>query len=296
MTNLCALCLQNGDLQESHIIPKFVFRWLKKGTPIRSNQNINRRIQDGIKFPLLCRNCEQVFSSWEKTFSEQIFIPLHDSKPVTRRIDYRKWMMKFAVSISWRVLIHYKIIEELKDFSEEKIKLINEALEIWRKFLLDEIEHPQKFEQHVLPIDIISTHNLKGVSPFINRYLLRSCHFDIFTSENTIIVYTKLCRIMIFGFVLEKDSSRWQGTKIRVNKGDISPRYYRVPGYLFHYLNDKSNEIHSLLNSMSEKQKELVNKYRKEEVENFENLEVFRAIEQDFLLFGDAAFSPIEKK
>jgi hypothetical protein len=292
MNKLCALCLTNSDLQESHIIPKFVIRWLKNGFPIRSNQNVNRRVQDGLKLPLLCRNCEQLFSGWEKRFSEQIFIPLHDSQPVTKRIEYRKWMLKFAVSISWRVIIHYKQISELDDYTDEQMNLVNEALEVWRKYLLDELPNPQKFEQHILPMDIISSHTVENFSPFMNRYLTRSFQFDILTSEDSIIVYTKLCRLLLFGFVKEKNSNIWQGTKIKVNKGDISPRNYKVPGGIFHYLNDEANKAHVMLESMSNKQKEIIDKFRDENIEKYVNSDVYRAMERDIYFSGSSAFSP----
>lgn len=292
MNKLCALCLTNNDLQESHIIPKFVIKWFKNGFPIRSNQNVNRRVQDGLKLPLLCRSCEQLLSNWEKRFAEQIFIPLHSPEPVTKRIEYRKWMLKFAVSISWRVLIHYKQISELADYSDAQMKLVNEALEVWRKYMLDELPNPQKFEQHFLPMDIVSSHTFKDFSPFMNRYLTRSFQFDILTSEDCIIVYTKLCRLLLFGFIKEKNSSIWQGTKIKVNKGDISPRTYRVPEGIFHYLNDKANEAHSMLESMSDKQKEIIDKHRDENIDKFIDSDVYRALERDVYFSGGSAFSP----
>ena len=89
MNGLCKLCEKDADLQLSHIIPKFVFAWLKETVPggIRSNRVPNRRIQDGEKDYLLCRDCEQIFSVWEKQFCEHIFIPLHSSSPVTTSIQ-----------------------------------------------------------------------------------------------------------------------------------------------------------------------------------------------------------------
>ena len=48
----CRLCEQESDLQESHIIPKFVCAYLKDTSPtgkIREANNVNKRKQDGIK-------------------------------------------------------------------------------------------------------------------------------------------------------------------------------------------------------------------------------------------------------
>src|SRR5258708_13965527 len=98
----CALCFEERELQLSHIVPKFVFGYVKRSAPsaLRSHRTPNLRIQDGEKEYLLCWECEQIFGGWEKTFSEQLFIPLHDPLPVTTTIPYRHWALKFAFSSS----------------------------------------------------------------------------------------------------------------------------------------------------------------------------------------------------
>ncbi len=54
MQGKCRLCGKNADLQESHIIPSFVYRWLKdsSGTGyLRFGPEPNKRVQDGYKNP-----------------------------------------------------------------------------------------------------------------------------------------------------------------------------------------------------------------------------------------------------
>lgn len=47
---LCKLC-ENEELKEnSHVVPAFVFRWLKSSSPtgfLRKTGNVNKRINDG---------------------------------------------------------------------------------------------------------------------------------------------------------------------------------------------------------------------------------------------------------
>lgn len=64
MNGVCLLCKRERELQLSHIIPNFVYNWLKDTSPsfIRSSQNPNQRIQDGPKYYLLCAECEGLFS------------------------------------------------------------------------------------------------------------------------------------------------------------------------------------------------------------------------------------------
>ena len=103
----CALC-QNGSRGEvSHIIPAFVYKYLKKSSAtgyMRKPADPNRRIQDGFKYPLLCESCEDRFSIYEGAFASSIFHPYLKDKPLT--ISYDQNCLKFAVSVLWRGLHH----------------------------------------------------------------------------------------------------------------------------------------------------------------------------------------------
>src|SRR3546814_6050943 len=53
-TGICAFCDSDEPLRESHVLPAFVFRWLRgrSGTGhMRNTDNPNRRVQDGLKLP-----------------------------------------------------------------------------------------------------------------------------------------------------------------------------------------------------------------------------------------------------
>ena len=61
----CRLCGATKELQESHILPGFVFRWKKETSAtgyLRFGQQPNLRVQDGVKLHLLCRDCERRFN------------------------------------------------------------------------------------------------------------------------------------------------------------------------------------------------------------------------------------------
>ncbi len=128
MKGKCALCESERELQESHIIPRFVFKWFKETSPgaIRSTQTPNLRIQDGAKLELLCADCENLISGWERAFCETIFTPFHlnQFKPV----EYSVWALKFAVSVSWRVLQYYFRVDNLAHFTPEQKELAQDAL------------------------------------------------------------------------------------------------------------------------------------------------------------------------
>ena len=98
----CRLCGSNEPLLDGHVIPGFVFRWLKEtsGTGyLRTSDQPNRRVHDGWVRKLLCPRCEGRFSRWERQFAESIFHPLARNES-TLDIRYGDWMLPFAVSVS----------------------------------------------------------------------------------------------------------------------------------------------------------------------------------------------------
>ena len=297
MQDICALCLEERDLQLSHIVPKFVFGYVKRSAPsaLRSHRKPNLRIQDGEKEYLLCWECEQLFSGWEKLFSERLFTPLHDPLPVTIPITYRDWALKFAVSVSWRVLQHYAK-KGLKHFSDEQKDYAGQALNTWRRFLIGEKKNPASFEQHLLPLDVIQQHSSGEISPFLNRYLLRAIHTDVLATKTSAFVYTKLCRVLVLGFIHEDNPAGWKGTKMHVNRGVISPRDYLVPAALFDYINDKASQVKKSLNSLSPNQDQKVAKFIKENLDGIGDSEIFRAMAYDVHHSGKAAFKPPNEK
>jgi hypothetical protein len=287
----CALCTKDADLKLSHIIPKFVFSWFKESapSPIRSTRLPNKRIQDGLKQYLLCSHCEELFSGWEKSFCEHLFLPLHSNAILAAPIKYGPWALKFAVSASWRVLVYYHKLDDLLHFSEKQRESAQIALDVWRRFLLGELPNPGQFEQHLLPIDVLRSYSGPKISPYLNRYLLRSVHADLICSNTLAMTYLKMGHLILFGFIQE-DSKRWKGTKLHVNNGSIMPRDYRLPRSILAYWNEKANEGTKALASVSLRQKQKIKEAILENIDELANSELFRAIQYDFYHSGKNAF------
>lgn len=71
-SGICRLCQNTAELQLSHVIPAFVFRWKREtagGGYLRMGAAPNKRVQDGIQRNLLCAACEARFSQWEGLFA-----------------------------------------------------------------------------------------------------------------------------------------------------------------------------------------------------------------------------------
>ena len=105
----CALCGLVKPLQRSHIIPKFVYRYIKETSAtgfLRHAMVPNQRIQDGIKIDLLCLECERLFSKDEDCFKDNIFDQIILEKKYDLR--YGEPFLRFAASISWRVIKYFQ--------------------------------------------------------------------------------------------------------------------------------------------------------------------------------------------
>jgi hypothetical protein len=78
MKGNCRLCEKEDDLKESHFIPKFVGKWIRKTSAtgyIRQKYEPHKRSQDIAKEYWLCGDCEQLFSKWEREFANKVFYP-----------------------------------------------------------------------------------------------------------------------------------------------------------------------------------------------------------------------------
>ena len=101
MFTSCAYCGKNPPIENSHILPKWTIRLALEESvtgKLRATDNINRRLQDAEKLPLLCRECENPFSKLEGEAKKHFVAGLikHDG-------TYNADFFRFLVTILWRV-------------------------------------------------------------------------------------------------------------------------------------------------------------------------------------------------
>jgi hypothetical protein len=99
----CVLCGLKPPIEESHIVPKFVFKRLKYGSPLdslRNSENVNKTYQDGWKGDYLCADCEARFSKWEDWFVKAVYDPFRAGVATTFPYDER--LALFAASLHFR--------------------------------------------------------------------------------------------------------------------------------------------------------------------------------------------------
>ena len=112
---VCALCRNDSPLQNSHIIPEFLYDTLYDDKhrlhQLSTNPDSkNRMLQKGLREPLLCGGCEQRLSVLERYVS----LVLNGGVGLTHRregkrlhlggLDYAKFKL-FQLSVLWRASV-----------------------------------------------------------------------------------------------------------------------------------------------------------------------------------------------
>jgi hypothetical protein len=287
----CRLCREHAVLCESHVLPAFVCRWLAETSlgHVRSTAEPNRRIQDGLKEYWLCNACEERFSKWETPFAE-LFREFHNKGVGEVRVAYGEWALRFAVSVSWRVLFFFRD-KGLQHLSPAEQFSAQRALATWTDFLLDRCDHPEEFQQHLLHLDAATDVGGRVVSPFLNRYLLRTWDLDVVTSAEGCFTYAKLGRVVVFGFIRVLRPRRWKGTNLHVREGVLWGVDCSLPGFLPHYWNDRADLLGRTLNGLSRRQQSKVDQvFRSTTIDDLAGSDAFRAMSSDVFLSGAAAF------
>jgi hypothetical protein len=289
MQGTCKLCGHSGSLEESHFIPKFVGRWIKKTSAtgyLRTAEEINRRAQDLAKEYWLCGKCEDLFAEWEREFSQKVFYPFVDQG--ASLAEYGEWMAKFCASLSWRTLsyIRHKNPQERPDEAE----LLDNAQRQLSAFLLGESTNLFEYEQHLFPLDLIESASAGNLPANIHRYFLRTVHMDVISARFNTIVYTKLPSFILLGFVKVKEAWKMRSSKIALKRGSIYPRsYYWPPGFM-DYVTAKAQTISETYSDMSPKQLEKIDEYIRNNPEKVAQSETFKAFLNDYEMFGDTVF------
>lgn len=290
--SLCRLCNAEATLQHSHILPAFVFRWMREssgGGYLRLGMTPNRRVQDGLKRYWLCVDCEELFSRAETDFANKVFYPYTSDN--SSRIIYGDWLLRFCVSVSWRVLQFCKEEISLNSFGTDVTSRIIEAEAAWKAFLLAKRQHPGPFRQHLLPFDAIESITFgQDLSPNLNRYLMRTTDMDLCEGETASFVYSKLGRFVILGFIRQDRPNQWQGSRVQLRTGRIEPRTYTINRGLFDYLNARARLVAELQSGISPRQAQKSDEARRANVENYVGSDEFLAMLNDLRMFGDAAF------
>lgn len=284
----CAFCGKHKTLKESHVLPAFVYRWLRtrSGTGnIRRSDNPNKRVQDGLKLHWLCGCCEAKFGRHETEFAKKVFYPWLDGD---NRISYDDWLLKFCVSISWRVLKFCRGKNADANYTAEQAELMDQAEQRWYDFLEGKEPHPAQFEQHLIIFDNASSTTISDLPNNFNRFMTGAITLDIVGSDRSLMTYAKMGRFQLFG-IIQKGPNKWVGTKVHVRHGVLKPDNFTLPIGLLDLFREKAISLSSSMSEMSSNQKEKVEKHILDNSEEFSKSDQFSSIEADIAMFGKAS-------
>lgn len=283
MIGICRLCGNERELLTSHIMPSFIFKRMKKTSAtgyIRFSQNMNKRRQDGLKLPWLCFECEQLFSKYEKYFSEEIFQPIHDQQ---KEITYNNMLSKFAASLAWRVLMYFTEINHLKHINLQDREATEKR---WHDYLLNQNKHPDRHELHFyylfgqIPLDKDTPNN-------ISRYLSRATDLNVFKTQDMSFVYIKSQNFLIIGYIrLPPNSRTFRKSRISISQGQLTQGLNELPGFIWKLLKERARLSKNHQNSLSEHEQLKIDKAYRTNLEKASNSETIKALTKDVQAFG----------
>lgn len=262
----CALCENVDELKLSHIIPKFVFRYLKKDSftgRMRNVSNPNQAVQDGDKMYLLCGKCEELFSQRETPFSNKIFQPFKANGFNGLSYD-GNWLQYFIVSVNWRTLyLDLKGFVENSDkengIDEKDLKLLIKTEKVMRDYLLGFRSDLSSIENHIFFFDDIKSIDSSAEINNPHRLIQGSAFgYTVLTKDpKCIYVFANLTGVIIVTIIKRATDEKWKNTYVKQMDGKIRvPQQVKSPIFseLF-YIQDQREKY---LNKMSEKQKQQI--------------------------------------
>jgi len=254
----CALCKYDKPLMGSHVIPQFVYDRIKANSPtgyLRGGiSDVNLRKQDGDKLKLLCGDCEQRFSKAEKTFSEEVFRPYHESG--TLCFEYGPWLSYFICSVNWRTLHLDNIgFHKKKEWLDEILLVLDEAERVLSDYLLGNRSDIGSIENHICPMFEITGSDSPLKEP---NFLFRASVFDytwFVPADDAFYVCANLAGVLIFTIIRKGVNDIWDNTLVSLNGGSIKqPQRINSPLICnMVQLLDQSSQ-----NSISQKQKDKI--------------------------------------
>jgi len=263
---ICQLHNEKTELCESHIIPKFVYRWMKKtGTGrLRQIKKLNTPLQDGIKTKMLCEECENKFSKAEKWFKENVFIPyLRDNSFVVKN---NPQLLYFTISILWRVLKLFK--DDGNDY--RYIDYLNLAEEKWRNFLINN----QTLDSYENLILIDSDYWITEKS---DLYYSRAVDIEIAESEEICFIYAKFARFILIGEITGFKDGEFENTNLTTEPDFSSSNQMINNQEIFDFFRSRIDNIKGY-DDLSKEQQRKNDKFHENQNHTLENNEYKRIV------------------
>lgn len=275
----CRLCDKEKPLEISHIVPKFVFRHLKKTSPtgyIRATENPNKPIQDGIKLSFLCGDCEDLFSKWETLFANKIFYPYQNNE--SQEFEYEEWLTKYLASVSFRVLVYVYEDTGLNYFSPEMLTYVDKAIINLKLYLLGQAEHPKEQRQLLLLLDFLAPNSIKDSPENFNSYIGRAIEIDVLTTDYDSFIYVKYLKFLHLCPIKLSTNIGWRTARINPKKGVLKVQNHELPDCIMNKMQKGASIFTSSQEKISTKQSGIIQSRLESNVQNLIDSEIGQAV------------------
>lgn len=259
--SLCKLCKKDDDLRVSHVLPRFLGKYLKdtSATGFLTAVDVNgkpSRSQDLYKRRLLCDQCESVLNEAETFFADKVFYPFKKDELKSIPVDDR--LGRFAVSVSLRALW---IMQLVKHPLVERWKGQLDGLETeWRNYLLMTPDFVKGNHSHhiLLCNEAILAVELKN-SPNLIHSVLRTSAYYLFEKFEKAYVFANLAGVQIISMIYPPELPVSRGTEVYPNQtfGVVSPPGIGWGGY-FQNLLELARKFDAARNRLSVAQREMI--------------------------------------
>lgn len=247
----CQLCKKETELERSHIIPKFVYRYIKKTSPtttkrLRNGDNPNKAQQDGEAIPFLCGECEDKFSRVEKVFNDFVFSKSTQNE--LKNMEVTEDIFYFSVSLIWRCL-KFRIYKNLKidELTDKEMQIMNKFLEDCETYLNNKnISSIQNYKFHLIPTNSIHIVDFKHDMLSIERgtdHSFRAFSINEGEGKDYLLYYVKIPFLLFIVEIVENSTGtqNWKGTELAIGE------------FIFDYGNlDVDNIVYEILKTMAE--------------------------------------------
>lgn len=286
----CALCHEFKELELSHIVPKFVIRYLKKTSfgAIRNMDNPNRIVQDGEKHYMLCGACEDLFSAYETKFANKFFYPyMIDSK---KEFNYDQETYYFITSVSWRSL-YLDILDFVKNHDAYGVDMntldnLIKKEKCMREYLLKKNSEIDGVENHIFFFDDLldvekSYAELRPHATFHRGIISYTFFNKQLNSQATI---TNMMGIILFTLYSKGPEEYWENTEIHNGNGRIEARNQIVQSVCGNELTEILDLAKQKLDNISENQMSKIVDKVKADPDNFAKSKAYEDLMKDLNL------------
>ncbi|RFS32188.1 hypothetical protein DYI81_06665 [Acinetobacter sp. SWAC5] len=280
----CKLCLKDDTtLVDSHIIPDFVFRWLKKNSfnrYLRTSIVPNKRAQGGITEKLLCEKCDNVTfgGELEAPFADTIFNPILLKQKDSEPFIYDKVLLRFCVSVLWRVLIFG--IEDAKKTKGLTVNLdtiilgMEDLANQWREYLVDNQSSWTGLNVYFLRFGGAGL-DPRDIGPGMHTYSQLTIDMGSFVDPYMWEpkIYAKLGPFVTFIPITDYYLPLWEKegiSSLNENGGLLSFKGRKLPEHFKLFMQQRSDSSSGMFQRMSDIQKSKILKIKNENLIEYE--------------------------